>query len=68
MTGSQVDLLADGIPDVMEGRIVSLQGQQFDAHVTSISGSSLDLHATLSIDQGTGDVSGTLHATSGGGG
>ncbi len=68
MTGSQVDLLADGIPAVMEGRIVSLQGEQFIAHVASISGDSLDLHANLSIDQSTGNVSGTLHATNGGGG
>ena len=67
MTGSQVDLLAAGIPAVMEGRIVSLQGEQFDAHVASINGNALNLHAVLNIDQSTGNVSGTLHATDGGG-
>jgi methionine sulfoxide reductase heme-binding subunit len=68
MTGSQVDLLADGSPSVMEGRITSLQGQQFVAHVSNLGGGSLDLHATLNIDQNTGNVSGTLRATNGGGG
>jgi hypothetical protein len=68
MTGSQVDLLTDGSSSVLEGRITSLQGQQFVAHVSDIAGHSLDLHATLNIDQGSGDVSGTLRATDGGGG
>jgi sulfoxide reductase heme-binding subunit YedZ len=63
MTGSQVDLLADGIPAVLQGHIVSLQGQQFDAHVSGSPGGSLDLRANLNIDQGTGGVTGTLRAT-----
>ena len=67
MTGSQVDLLAAGMPAVMEGRIISLEGEHFDAHVASINGNSLNLHAVLNIDQSTGSVSGTLHATDGGG-
>lgn len=68
MTGSQVDLLADGLPSVMEGQIVQLQGQQFIARVANGTGSALDLHANLSIDQQTGVVSGTLAATSVGSG
>ncbi len=68
LTGSQVDLLADGLPSVMQGRIVSLQGEQFDARVAGGPGSSLNLHASLSIDQSSGNVSGTLRASAGGGG
>jgi DMSO/TMAO reductase YedYZ heme-binding membrane subunit len=68
MTGSQVDLVADGLASVMEGRIVSLAGQQFVARVRDASGSHLDLHADLSIDSQTGAVNGTLNATSSGGG
>ena len=33
MTGSQVDLAVAGQPSVLQGRIVSLQGEQFDARV-----------------------------------
>jgi hypothetical protein len=62
LTGSQVDLLADGLPSVMQGRIVSLAGQEFVAHVSDGSGGALSLHATLNIDSGSGAVSGTLHA------
>jgi sulfoxide reductase heme-binding subunit YedZ len=62
LTGSQVDLLADGLPAVMQGKIVSLQGQQFDARVAG-AGSALNLHANLSIDQGSGAVTGTVSAT-----
>ncbi len=68
MTGSQVDLLADGLPAVMEGQIVSLQGQQFVARVASTSGSQLQLRADLNIDGQTGAVTGTLAATPAGGG
>jgi len=35
----------------------------FDAHVTGSAGVSLNLHASLSIDQSSGSVSGTLSAT-----
>jgi sulfoxide reductase heme-binding subunit YedZ len=66
MTGSQVDLLATGLPSVMEGRIVSLQGQQFVARVAG-SGSAFELHANLSIDQASDSVSGTLSASKAGG-
>ncbi len=62
MTGSQVDLLADGLPAVMTGHIVSLQGDQFLARVSG-AGSVLDLQANLNINSGAGTVNGTLSAT-----
>jgi hypothetical protein len=68
MTGSQVDLLADGLPSVMEGQIVSLQGQQFLARVADASGTQFDLHALLNINSQSNSVSGRLEATSAGGG
>jgi hypothetical protein len=68
MTGSQVDLLAVGLPSVMEGQVVSLQGQQFLARVADASGSVLDLRANLNIDSRSGAVNGTLSATPAGGG
>jgi DMSO/TMAO reductase YedYZ heme-binding membrane subunit len=68
MTGSQVDLLAVGIPSVMQGQIVSLQGQQFVARVRAGSSPPLDLHATLNIDSNTGQVTGTLAASPAGSG
>jgi methionine sulfoxide reductase heme-binding subunit len=67
MTGSQVDLLVDGLSSVMEGQIVSLQGQQFLARVADASGSRLALRASLNIDN-QGAVSGTLSASAAGGG
>ena len=60
MTGSQVDLAAVGAPAVLQGRIVSLQGQQFVARVADGSGSVLDLRADLDVDSNSGVVSGTL--------
>ena len=68
MTGSQVDLLANGMPSVLEGQITALQGQQFIARVSNASGSRFDLRANLNIDQNTGLVTGTLSASSAGGG
>jgi ferric reductase like protein len=68
MTGSQVDLLANGIPWVMQGQIVSLQGQQFVARVSGAAGAPLDLRANLSIDNNTGSVTGTLSASTAGSG
>ena len=62
LTGSQVDLLANGAA-LLEGRITSLQGNQFVARVTNGSGSSYELHATVSIDSNTGEVTGTLSGT-----
>jgi hypothetical protein len=65
LTGSQVDLLADGLPSVMEGRVTALHGQEIEARVVGADGAALNLHAVLDIDQNTGSVSGTLRATAG---
>ncbi|MGA2929187.1 MAG: ferric reductase-like transmembrane domain-containing protein [Solirubrobacteraceae bacterium] len=67
MTGSQVDLLASGLPDVMAGKIVALQGTDLVARVSDGSGRALDLRANLEIDSNSGSVSGTLSATDAGG-
>ncbi|MHB8657163.1 MAG: ferric reductase-like transmembrane domain-containing protein [Solirubrobacteraceae bacterium] len=63
MAGSQVDLLASGLPSVMEGQVVQLQGQQFLARVSGASGSQLNLLANLSINSQAGTVSGTVSGT-----
>ncbi len=68
MTGSQVDLVAQGLSSALAGRVVSLQGQQFVARVSSPSGSVLDLRGRLNIDSQTRNVTGTLSATTGSGG
>jgi methionine sulfoxide reductase heme-binding subunit len=60
LTGSQVDLSANGMPSVMAGQIVSLQGARFHARVTDQSGTVVDLLANLNIDQDNGTVTGTL--------
>jgi hypothetical protein len=62
MTGSQVDLLANGGP-VLTGQISSLQGDQFVARVEDPSGSHFSLHALVTIDSNTGTVTGTLSGT-----
>ncbi len=68
LTGSQVDLLADGLPGVMAGQIQSLQGQAFVARVTNTAGGALDLHASLTIGGQGQAVTGTLRATRAGSG
>jgi methionine sulfoxide reductase heme-binding subunit len=68
MTGSQVDLIARGLTSVAQGRVVSLQGQQLVARVRDASGSAMDLHASLNINQNTGSVTGTLSGSAVGGG
>jgi Ferric reductase like transmembrane component len=68
MTGSQVDLLADGIPSVLAGQIVSLQGTNLVARVQGGSGLALNLNADLSIDAQSNSVTGTLSATPAGAG
>lgn len=60
MTGSQVDLALAGQPSVLQGRIVSLRGEEFDARVVEGNGTALDLHAQLQIDTGNNTVVGTL--------
>jgi hypothetical protein len=69
MTGSQVDLLARGMPAVLAGGVVSLQGQDLIARVSGGSVRPLDLYVTLNIDGGSGTATGTLRAlpTQGGG-
>jgi sulfoxide reductase heme-binding subunit YedZ len=67
LTGSQVDLLADGLPSVLAGHIVQLEGQQFIARVHDGSGSNYNLHAELNIDGQSGHVTGQLAASAAGG-
>jgi hypothetical protein len=47
----------------MQGRIVSLQGTEFLAHLTDSAGAALDVQARLSIDGQTNSVTGTMAAT-----
>lgn len=68
MTGSQVDLLADGHSTVLDGHITALEGQQFVADVSDNAGSHMQLHGTLNIDGSNNTVSGSLSGTPGGGG
>jgi len=66
MTGSQVDLSAVGMGSVMQGKIVSLQGQQFLARVSDRSGRAWDLQADLSVNSNSDTVTGSLSATDSG--
>jgi sulfoxide reductase heme-binding subunit YedZ len=68
LTGSQVDMSANGLASVLQGKIVSLQGQEFVARVADHSGSTLDLSANLNIDNQSGTVTGTLSGAPAGGG
>ncbi len=68
MTGSQVDLIANGLPSVMEGQISSLAGQEFVARVLGSSGAALTLHGRLQIDSQSGSVTGLLSASPAAGG
>jgi hypothetical protein len=63
LLGSQVDMSAAGLASVLQGRVVSLQGQQFTARVADSTGSTLDLQANLNIDNQTNAVTGTLAAS-----
>jgi methionine sulfoxide reductase heme-binding subunit len=63
LTGSQVDLVADGYPYALGGAIQSLQGLQFIARVAGPAGSRMELNASLQIDNQTGAVTGTLVAS-----
>jgi hypothetical protein len=68
LTGSQVDVTGPGMPSAMTGTILSLAGDSFLARVRDASGSVVDLRANLSIDQNSGNVTGTLTGTPIGGG
>ncbi|MBV9804910.1 MAG: ferric reductase-like transmembrane domain-containing protein [Solirubrobacterales bacterium] len=60
MTGSQIDLAVAGQPAVLQGRIVSLRGEEFDARVAEGDGTTLNIHAQLQIDTNNNTVTGTL--------
>jgi DMSO/TMAO reductase YedYZ heme-binding membrane subunit len=60
MTGSQVDLALAGQPSVLQGRIVSLRGEQFDARLSNGAGTTIDIHAQLQIDTNDSKVTGIL--------
>jgi hypothetical protein len=59
MTGSQVDLALAGQRSVLQGRINSLRGEEFDARLSG-GGSTVDIHAQLQIDTNNNTVTGTL--------
>jgi methionine sulfoxide reductase heme-binding subunit len=60
MTGSQVDLALAGQSSVLQGRIVSLRGEDFDARLRNRAGTTLDIRAQLQIDTNDNMVTGTL--------
>jgi hypothetical protein len=60
LTGSQVDLSAQGAPAALDGRILSLQGSRFMARVADASGHRVQLNAALNIDSGNNTVTGTV--------
>jgi sulfoxide reductase heme-binding subunit YedZ len=62
LAGSQVDLIADGIPSVLQGRIVSLSGEHLIAQVLSSGGPALRLDMRLHVDTKTNVVTGALSA------
>jgi Ferric reductase like transmembrane component len=63
LTGSQVDLIVHGYPDVFAGAVKALQGTAFLARVTTAAGAALTLHGQLAIDQQTQAVTGRVRAT-----
>ncbi|MBV8431287.1 MAG: ferric reductase-like transmembrane domain-containing protein [Solirubrobacterales bacterium] len=63
LAGSQVDLTGPGLPAALAGKIVSLQGDQLVARVSSYTGAQMQLQASLSVDQNSGQVTGTLRGT-----
>jgi sulfoxide reductase heme-binding subunit YedZ len=65
MTGSQVDLAVAGQPSVLQGRIASLRGEEFDARLTSGAGTTVDVHVQLQIDTNSNTVTGTLSGSPG---
>ena len=67
LTGSQVDLIASGVPTVLQGQINSLEGEHFTARVDGGSGTSFTLRVQLHIDSQTNVVTGTLDAQPAGG-
>lgn len=62
LTGSQVDLIAEGAPAVLQGSVVQLRGDSLLARVTAQNQAPLTLYINLNIDNQTGTVTGTLRA------
>jgi hypothetical protein len=60
MTGSKVQLTAVGLTSALQGTVTFLQGQEFRARVSNTAGTTLRLHASLTIDPNTNAVTGTL--------
>jgi sulfoxide reductase heme-binding subunit YedZ len=60
MTGSQVDMVAQGLTTVMAGQVVQLQGTSLAIHLTAPGHASIDLAVSLSIDNQTESVTGTV--------
>ena len=65
LTGSQVDLIANGLPSVMQGQISRLEGERFVAHVLGSAGTAMTLHVQLHIDVNTNAVTGQITALPG---
>jgi methionine sulfoxide reductase heme-binding subunit len=63
LTGSQVDLIAKGVPTVLAGQITALQGDDLVARVLGSGGTAYTLAVHLHIDQQTNAVTGTLSAS-----
>jgi hypothetical protein len=61
-------LSAPALPSILQGKIISLSGQQFVARVAGDSGSALNLRADLRIDPRAGAVTGSLAAEPSGSG
>lgn len=59
MTGSQVDLAVAGQRSVLQGRIASLRGEEFDARLSN-GATTVDIHVQLQIDTDNNTVTGTL--------
>jgi sulfoxide reductase heme-binding subunit YedZ len=60
LTGSQVDLLAAGMSQAMQGQVTTLEGTHLTARVTGAREAPLNLIADLQIDNQTGSVTGSL--------
>lgn len=67
LAGSQVDLTAPGMPSALGGTVTALSGGTIRARVRDVSGAVVDLQLSVSIDQSTGAVSGTVTGTPVGG-
>ncbi len=62
LTGSQVDLIADGIPTVLVGKVSALQGTEFVAHVSDSTGAALTLRVHLHLNEQSNAVTGAMTA------